>query len=61
MIYLAGQPTQPGLRQLKKLRIKTLINLRENSEISFDEEKAVKQLHIHYIHIPVNLVQFDAD
>ena len=53
-LYRGAQPRDPGLRQLKKLGITTIVNLRaEDQEKSNWEEKIAKSLGIHFIHIPV--------
>lgn len=59
-IYIAvGKPTMAGLRQLRKLKIKTYINLLpQNEALSFDEAAAVKKLGMKYVHIPVNVASF---
>lgn len=62
-IYIAtGQPTQAGLKQLRKLKIKTLINLLPHNEaLPYDEAVAVKKMAIKYINIPVDIASFSKD
>ncbi|WP_423063554.1 fused DSP-PTPase phosphatase/NAD kinase-like protein [Candidiatus Paracoxiella cheracis] len=62
-IYIAaGKPTISGLRQLRKLKIKTYINLLpQNEALSFDEATTAKKLGMKYIHIPVDLANFNVE
>lgn len=60
-IYIAGAPTEEGLKQLKKLKIKTFINLQTRKETNFDEKAALKKLGIRYVDIPVNIKDFNVD
>ena len=53
-LYRGAQPRDPGLRQLKKLGITTIVDLRaEDQEKSNWEEKTAKSLGIHFVRIPV--------
>jgi len=56
-IFIAGQPTERGLREMRALGVTTVINLRTPSEmasaVKFDEEKLVKELGMRYIYLPV--------
>ena len=53
-LYRGAQPRDPGLRQLKKLGITTIVDLRaEDQEKSNWEEKIAKSLGIHFVRIPV--------
>ena len=56
-IYLAGQPTPDDLTRLKKLGIKTIINLRRTQELSWDEAALVKRLGMRYVHAPFQAPQ----
>lgn len=58
-IYIAGQPKKSGLKQLRKLKIKTFINLRADSEVPFNEKAAMKKLGIRYVSIPVDINHFN--
>ena len=54
--YIAGQPTERALREMKKLGVTTVINLRmpqEMERIAFDEAKLVNELGMKYVHIPM--------
>ena len=55
-LFIGGQPTEKALRELKAQGVTTVINLRmpqEMERIGFDEAKALEQLGIKYIHIPM--------
>src|SRR5271170_8384896 len=54
-LYRGAQPRDPGLVELKKLGITTIVNLREEdpSKIGW-EEKRSESLGIRFVHIPVN-------
>jgi uncharacterized protein (TIGR01244 family) len=55
-LFIAGQPTERALREMKKLGITTVINLRmpqEMERIGFDEAKLVAELGMKYVHIPM--------
>jgi len=52
-VYLAGQPSAEDLAEAKKLGIKTVINLRPDSETNeFKERDAVEAAGLTYVHIP---------
>ena len=54
--FIAGQPTEHALREMKKLGVTTVINLRmpqEMERIGFDEAKLVADLGMKYVHIPM--------
>jgi uncharacterized protein (TIGR01244 family) len=54
--FIAGQPTEAALREMKKLGVTTVINLRmpqEMERIGFDEAKLVGDLGMKYVHIPM--------
>ena len=48
-LYRSGEPTQAGMKKLKEMGVKTLIDLRAPSERDFDEEKLAKELGMKYI------------
>jgi len=54
-LYRGAQPRDPGLLELKKLGITTIVDLRgeDPARISWEEKRA-ESLGIHFIHIPVN-------
>lgn len=51
-VYLAGQPSQDDFRIAKKGGLKTVINLRTQPELTFDEAAHLKSLGIEYHHVP---------
>ncbi len=60
-IYVGAQPAESALPALKKLQIKTLINLRQKSEMTFDEQAAVTKLGMSYINIPIDVNKLGMD
>jgi uncharacterized protein (TIGR01244 family) len=55
-LFVAGQPTQKALRQMKAEGVTTIVNLRSPSEmqrIGFDEAKLIEELGIKYVYLPV--------
>lgn len=54
-LYRGAQPRDPGLLELKKLGITTIVNLRDEdpSKISWEENRA-ESLGIRFVHIAVN-------
>jgi uncharacterized protein (TIGR01244 family) len=55
-LFIAGQPTEKALRDLKAKGVTTVINLRmpeEMAQVGFDEAALVKQLGMTYVHIPM--------
>lgn len=55
-LFIAGQPTERALREMKKLGVTTVINLRmpqEMERIGFDEAKLIGELGMKYVHIPM--------
>jgi uncharacterized protein (TIGR01244 family) len=56
-LFIAGQPTERGLRELKEQGVTTVVNLRTPSEMSgsvrFDEAKLVAELGMRYVYLPV--------
>lgn len=54
--FIAGQPTPDALREMKKLGVTTVINLRmpqEMARIGFDEPKLLEELGLKYVYIPM--------
>jgi uncharacterized protein (TIGR01244 family) len=54
--FIAGQPTPDALREMKRLGVTTVINLRmpqEMERIGFDEPKLIEELGMTYVHIPM--------
>jgi uncharacterized protein (TIGR01244 family) len=57
-IYFTAQPSEQDLMALKKIGVKTIVNLRKNIEKDYkesNEENLVKKLNLTYVHIPVDL------
>jgi len=56
-IFVSGQPTERGLRELKALGVTTVVNLRTPEEmkrnVPFDEPALVKELGMSYVYLPV--------
>lgn len=54
-LFRGAQPRDPGLVELKKLGITTIVNLRQEDPSKIDwEEKRAESLGIRFVHIPVN-------
>jgi len=57
-LFIAGQPTERGLRYLEAEGVDTVINLRTQPEmddrnmVPFDQAALLETLGIHYLHIP---------
>ena len=55
-VFIAGQPTERALREMKRLGVTTIINLRmpqEMERIGFDEPKLIAELGMKYVYIPM--------
>ena len=52
-IYLAGQPSAEDFAEFKKRGVKSVLNLRPNEELKFDEAKTIKSLGLEYHQIPI--------
>jgi uncharacterized protein (TIGR01244 family) len=55
-MYIAGQPTEKALQELKAAGVTTVVNLRmpqEMNGVGFDEAKLVESLGMTYVHIPM--------
>jgi len=55
-VFLAGQPTEKGLREARDRGVKVVVNLRTPEElknIGFDEPAVVSQLGMKYVYLPV--------
>jgi uncharacterized protein (TIGR01244 family) len=56
-VFIAGQPTERGLRELKAQGVTTVVNLRTPPEmtrnVGFDEAKLVAELGMRYVYLPV--------
>ena len=55
-LFIAGQPTEKALREMKARGVTTVVNLRmpeEMAGIGFDEAALIEQLGMKYVHIPM--------
>jgi uncharacterized protein (TIGR01244 family) len=55
-MFIGGQPTEQGLRELRAKGVSTVVNLRmpeEMARVGFDEAALVKELGMKYVHIPM--------
>ena len=55
-MFIAGQPTEQGLRELHAKGVTTVVNLRmpeEMAKVGFDEAALAKELGMKYVHIPM--------
>jgi uncharacterized protein (TIGR01244 family) len=56
-VFIAGQPTERALRELREQGVTTVVNLRTPEEmqrlVPYDEEALVKQLGMRYVYLPV--------
>jgi uncharacterized protein (TIGR01244 family) len=56
-VFVTGQPTERGLRELKAQGVTTVVNLRTPEEmtrnVGFDEPALVKELGMRYVYLPV--------
>lgn len=50
-LYRSGEPTEAGLRKLKEMGVKTVIDLRAPSEFPIDEPKIAKELGLKYVNL----------
>ena len=55
-LFIAGQPTEKALRELRAKGVTTVVNLRmpeEMARVGFDEGALVKELGMKYVYIPM--------
>jgi len=55
-VFIAGQPTEKGLRELRARGVTTVVNLRtppEMAKVPFDEPALAKELGMDYVNIPM--------
>ena len=52
-LWIADQPDEAGLRQARESAVSVVINLREPSELSWDERTVVESLGMTYYNVPV--------
>lgn len=53
-LYRGGQPTEAGIDQLKRLGVKTVIDLRDNDERARKEEAWARAAGLRFINIPLS-------
>jgi uncharacterized protein (TIGR01244 family) len=56
-MFVAGQPTEKALRDLRAKGVTTIVNLRmpqEMARVGFDEAALARELGMRYVHIPMN-------
>src|SRR5262245_9702973 len=52
-LFRGAQPTQAGLKSLWDTGVRTVISLRDDSDIGYDEQKAAESLGMKWINIPI--------
>ncbi|HJQ12291.1 MAG TPA: sulfur transferase domain-containing protein [Gemmatimonadaceae bacterium] len=55
-VFIAGQPTEKGLRELRSRGVTTVVNLRtppEMAKVPFDEPALARELGMDYVNIPM--------
>ncbi len=53
-VFLASQPAPEDLAQAKQGGVRTVVNLRHDAELDFDERAVVEDLGLAYVHVPWN-------
>ena len=56
-LWVGAQPSIEQIKQLKELGVKRIINLRPDKEMTFNEEKIVKEQGIEYFNISISGAQ----
>lgn len=55
-LFIGGQPTEAGLREMQKRGVTTVVNLRTPPEVAalpFNEAEVISQLGMTYVYLPV--------
>src|SRR5262245_20996919 len=52
-LFRAAHPTQAGLKSLLDTGVRTVISLRDDNDIGYDERKAAEALGMKWINIPI--------
>jgi tyrosine-protein phosphatase SIW14 len=60
-VYRGAQPTDQGFRNLAKLGIRTVVDLREDGQRARDEERTVKEAGMQYVSVPMKGMQAPSD
>jgi tyrosine-protein phosphatase SIW14 len=53
-VYRGAQPTEQGFKNLAKLGIKTVVDLRQPGDLSWNEEKIVRAAGMEYVAVPMH-------
>ena len=53
-LYRGGQPTEAGIKELKRMGVKTVIDLRDDDDRARREEKLVTAAGLRFINIPLS-------
>lgn len=53
-LYRGGEPSPAGMKQLKDMAVKTLIDLRAPTEAAHNEKEQAKKLGMRYINLPMS-------
>lgn len=53
-LYRGGQPTEAGINELKRMGIKTVINLRDNDDRERQEEVWAKAAGLRFVNVPLS-------
>lgn len=53
-LYRGGEPNEAGLKELKQMGVKTVIDLRAPTEKAINEKKIAKELGLKYINLPMS-------
>lgn len=53
-VYRGAQPTEQGFKNLAKLGIKTVVDLRQPGDLSWNEEEIVRAAGMEYVTVPMN-------
>ena len=52
MLFRSGQPTEAGIAELKRLGVKTVIDLRDNDDRAHKEEAWVRSAGLRFVNVP---------
>jgi protein tyrosine/serine phosphatase len=53
-VYRGAQPSEQGFKNLAKLGIKTVVDLRQPGDLSWNEEKIVRAAGMEYVTVPMH-------
>src|ERR1700683_3517168 len=60
-VFRGGQPSSEAFASLRKLGVKTVVDLRETGDRSRTEEKLVKAAGMHYVSVPMHGMEAPSD